>query len=188
MRWRPASWRTGASDIVRASQSRWPNPALVLCHRVRLYKRGDTIANDVRDRKLKREYDNLSELSQFIYWSSIGREGAYHFQELLKQKKMAEQLRESVAEGLSVEKAQKMIKSSIEAQQKANAAKAASSRSRGQARYPRSRVSGRSTRGRGARGRGRGGRSGRAARGGRSGRGRSSLASKTVSIASASVP
>ena len=161
---------------------------MVLCHRVRLYKRGDTIANDVRDRKLKREYDNLSELSQFIYWSSIGREGAYHFQELLKQKKMAEQLRESVAEGLSVEKAQKMIKSSIEAQQKANAAKAASSRSRGQARYPRSRVSGRSTRGRGARGRGRGGRSGRAARGGRSGRGRSSLASKTVSIASASVP
>ena len=40
----------------------------------------------------------------------MGREGALHFKEQLQQKRMAEQLRESVAGGLSVEKTQKMIK------------------------------------------------------------------------------
>ena len=40
----------------------------------------------------------------------MGREGALHFKEQLRQKRMAERLRESVAGGLSVEKTQKMIK------------------------------------------------------------------------------
>lgn len=52
----------------------------------------------------------LGELKQFIFWTNVGREGALHFKELLRQKEMAEQLRESVAAGMSVEKTQKMIK------------------------------------------------------------------------------
>lgn len=52
----------------------------------------------------------LGELKQFIYWTYVGREGALHFKELLRQKEMAEHLRESVAAGMSVEKTQKMIK------------------------------------------------------------------------------
>ena len=52
----------------------------------------------------------LGELKQFIYWTHVGREGALHFKELLRQKKMAESLRESVAAGMSIEKTQKMIK------------------------------------------------------------------------------
>ena len=52
----------------------------------------------------------LGELKQFIYWTHVGREGALHFKELLRQKKMAESLSESVASGMSVEKTQKMIK------------------------------------------------------------------------------
>ena len=40
----------------------------------------------------------------------MGREGALHFKELLRQKKMAENLHKSVAGGISIEKAQKMIK------------------------------------------------------------------------------
>ena len=52
----------------------------------------------------------LGELKQFIYWTHVGREGALHFKELLRQKKMAESLSESVAAGMSVEKTQKMIK------------------------------------------------------------------------------
>ena len=61
-------------------------------------------------RKLQREYKRLSQLTQFIFWTSIGKEGALHFKEQLRQKRMAEQLRESVASGLSVEKTQKMIR------------------------------------------------------------------------------
>ena len=53
----------------------------------------------------------MAQLRQFIFWTSVGREGALHFiKEQLRQKRMAEQLRESVAGGLSVEKTQKMIK------------------------------------------------------------------------------
>ena len=61
-------------------------------------------------KKLQREYRMLGELKQFIFWTNVGREGALHFKELLRQKDMAEQLRESVAAGMSVEKTQKMIK------------------------------------------------------------------------------
>ena len=52
----------------------------------------------------------MNQLRQFIFWTSIGREGALHFKEQLRRKKMAEHLHESVAGGISVEKVQKMIK------------------------------------------------------------------------------
>ena len=81
--------------------------------RVRLYRRGDTISDAVLQRKLQREYRRGGQLFQFIYWTSVGREGALHFKELLRQKKMAENLHRSVAGGISIEKAQKMIKRSL---------------------------------------------------------------------------
>ena len=81
-----------------------------LKYRVRLYRKGDEISDAVLQRKLQSEYNALAELKQFIFWTSVGREGALHFKEQLQQKRMAEQLRESVAGGLSVEKTQKMIK------------------------------------------------------------------------------
>ena len=77
---------------------------------MRLYRIGDSISDAVMQRKLQREYKKLSQLTQFIFWTSVGKEGALHFKEQLRQKRMAEQLRESVASGLSVEKTQKMIR------------------------------------------------------------------------------
>ena len=133
-----------------------------MMHRVRLYKKGDLISDAVLQRKLKSEYVALAELAQFIFWTSVGKEGALHFKEQLRQKRMAEQLHESVANGISVEKTQKMIKSSIEVQQKMNARKAGKNRFRRGNEPPR---------GRAGRSRGRGGRSSRG-RGGRGGRGR----------------
>ena len=97
--------------------------------RVRLFKRGDAISNEARNRKLQREYNRMSQLTQHIFWTSVGREGAYHFEQELKHKKMAEHLRESVAGGISVEKAQKMIRRSIDVQKKSNMAKSAGGRS-----------------------------------------------------------
>ena len=93
-------------------------PATVICSksnsipppRIRLYRKGDSISDAMLQKKLSREYRRLAQLKQFIFWTSIGREGALHFKDQLRQKKMAEHLRESVAGGLSVEKAQKMIK------------------------------------------------------------------------------
>lgn len=75
-----------------------------------MYKRGDELSGAAMQKKLQREYRMLGELKQFIFWTNVGREGALHFKELLRQKDMAEQLRESVAAGMSVEKTQKMIK------------------------------------------------------------------------------
>lgn len=80
--------------------------------RVRLYKMGDEISDEKLQKKLKREYRSLSDIKQFIFWTHIGKEGALHFKELIRQKEMAEHLRESVACGLSVGKSQKMIKRS----------------------------------------------------------------------------
>ena len=82
----------------------------VPCCRVRLYRRGDSIADAVLQRKLQREYRRVKLLYNFIYWTHVGREGALHFKELLRQKKMAENLQESIVSGVTVERAQKMIK------------------------------------------------------------------------------
>ena len=78
--------------------------------RVRLFRRGDSIADKALQKKLQSEYRSLAHLNQFIFWTGVGREGALHFKEQLRQKRMAEKLRESVAVGMSVDKAQKMIR------------------------------------------------------------------------------
>lgn len=89
--------------------------------RVRLYNRGDSIADAAKQRKLKREFTLTSQLSSFIYWSDVGPEGAQEFEEQLRQKKLAEALVEAYAGTVTVEKAQKMIRKSVEAQRKADA-------------------------------------------------------------------
>ena len=48
----------------------------VVCS-VRLFKRDDTISDAARNRKLTREYSRTSQLTQHIFWTSVGREGAY---------------------------------------------------------------------------------------------------------------
>ena len=53
-------------------------------------------------------------------------EGATHFKNLLKQKEMAKEVADVSGGSISVEKAQKMIRKSIEAQEKANSGRAAS--------------------------------------------------------------
>ena len=93
--------------------------------RVRLFNKGDAVSNEAKRSKLKREYRKLNDLSQLIYWSDVGREGAKHFEQLLQQKKMAQSLNATIAGDISVEKAQKMIAKAIEVQKRADAARAA---------------------------------------------------------------
>lgn len=94
-------------------------------HRVRLFNKGDSIAQEAKIAKLKRESKKLNDLKQLIYWSDVGREGAKHFEQLLQQKKMAQSLNATISGDISVEKAQKMIAKAIEVQKKADAARAA---------------------------------------------------------------
>ena len=119
--------------------------------RIRLYRIGDAISNEALLKKLQREYKRLSQLTQFIFWTSIGKEGILHFKEQLREKRMAEQLREFVASGLSVEKTQKIIRRSNEAQQKSNIKRSFKGRNGRSGRGP-NRPNGRSGRGRGSRG------------------------------------
>ena len=93
--------------------------------RVRLFNKGDAVAEEFKRAKLKREYKKLNDLSQLIYWSDVGREGAKHFEQLLQQKKMAQTLNATIAGEISVEKAQKMIVKAIEVQKKADAVRTA---------------------------------------------------------------
>ena len=90
-----------------------------------MFNRGDSIAQESKTAKLKRESRKMNDLAQLIYWSDVGREGAKHFEQLLQQKKMAQTLNATIAGDISVEKAQKMIAKAIEVQKKADAARAA---------------------------------------------------------------
>ena len=92
--------------------------------RVRLYKRADTISDAEKQRKLEREYNLADSLKRFIYWTDIGREGAKHFKQQMKQKQMAESVAKSMGGSISVEKTQKMIRKAIEAQEKADSTRA----------------------------------------------------------------
>lgn len=92
---------------------------------MRLFNKGDSIAQEEKTAKLKRESKKLNHLKQLIYWSDVGREGAKHFEQLLQQKKMAQSLNATISGDISVEKAQKMIAKAIEVQKKADAARAA---------------------------------------------------------------
>ena len=73
--------------------------------------------------RLRREYKKLSELNQLIFFMDLGREGANERAKVARQRTIAMQMAES--EGMSVEKAIKIVKKSVEAQEKADAARIA---------------------------------------------------------------
>ena len=85
---------------------------------MRLHKKGDSIANEVLQHKSKRESEKIAELAQYVYWTDVGREGALEFEKQLRQGKMAAELVKSMGNGLSLEKAQKMIRKSVASQSK----------------------------------------------------------------------
>ena len=76
--------------------------------------------------RLKREYKKLSELNQLIFFMDLGREGANERAKVARQRNVAIQMAE--AEGMSVEKAISIVKKSVEAQEKADAARVAAAR------------------------------------------------------------
>lgn len=103
---------------------------------MRLYNRGDSISNAVKNRRLKREYTHTSELTSFIFWTDVGPEGAFEFEEQMRHKKMAEELVDAYGDTISVEKAQRMIRKSVEAQKKANAVRGSVMKFRNNPRTP----------------------------------------------------
>jgi len=93
-------------------------------HRSRLFNRGDKVSTEAKQRKLKREYVALKKLSHLIFWTDMGREGANHLKEQMRNREIAEHMAE-LDPDISIERAQKMIKQSIEVQRKADQAKRA---------------------------------------------------------------
>ena len=105
----------------------------ILCacaRRVRLYNKGDSISDEFKTAKLKREFRKMNELAQMIYWADVGREGSIYFEQLVQQKKLAESLKDAIPGDISTDKAQKMIEKAIEVQRKADADRSAKSRSK----------------------------------------------------------
>lgn len=68
----------------------------------------------------------MDELSQLIFWTDKGREGAAHIRQKMQQKSLAEKMAAASGNGMTVKEAQKIIAESLEVQKKANAAKSAS--------------------------------------------------------------
>ena len=92
---------------------------------MRLFARGDELSQAARDKKLKCEYKQLNELTEYLYWTNVGRVGALHFENALRQKRMAQQMRASIPGEVSTERAAKMIRQAHEKQDKADAARLA---------------------------------------------------------------
>ena len=90
--------------------------------RVRLFKKGDKLSKEAKERKLKREYIALVKLDQLLFFTDMGREGANFFQQQMRDRKMAENMA-SVDPDMSVEKAQKFLRRSLEHQRKSDNAK-----------------------------------------------------------------
>ena len=115
----PRSWKTGKLIV---SISAPPSQSRIAQHRVRLFNKGDKISTSAKHRKLKREYLAIKKLAHTIYWTDVGREGASHIREQMRNRKMAENMAEMDPD-ISIEKAQKMIRLSMEAQRKADASR-----------------------------------------------------------------
>ena len=93
--------------------------------RVRLFKNAKEIANDQKEKRLKREYKRMVELSQLIFWTDKGREGAAHIRQKMQQKSIAEEMAATAGSGMTVKEAQKIVAESLEVQKKANAVRSA---------------------------------------------------------------
>lgn len=93
-------------------------------HRVKLFNKGDKVSKKAKERKLKREYLASKKLANLLFFTEMGREGANHnhMKQKLRNREIAENMAEMDPE-ISVERAQKLIKQSIEVQRKADMAK-----------------------------------------------------------------
>ena len=96
-----------------------------MAHRVRLFKRGDKIAAEAKEKKLQREFRLTTELTNLIYWTNVGRVGFEHFRQQLREKTMASQMCAVIPGELTAERAHKMLRKSVEVQGKADAEKSA---------------------------------------------------------------
>ena len=96
----------------------------VLTIRVRLFNRAKTLSNEQRERKLKREFLLIEQLSRFIFFTNMGREGADHYKKRMRQKAMAKRLAEADQSGLTSKDAQKIINEAMDIQKKADASRA----------------------------------------------------------------
>ena len=103
---------------------------------MRLFNKGDTISDQFKTSKLKREFKKLNELAQMIYWADVGREGSNYFEQLVEQKKLAESIKDAIPGDISTDKAQKMIAKAIEVQRKADADRSAKTRNKSSASAP----------------------------------------------------
>ena len=90
--------------------------------RVKLFNKGDKVSTKAKERKLKREYLAIKKLANLLFFTEMGREGANHIKLQLQNREIAEHMAEMNPD-ISVERAQKLIKQSIEAQRKADLAK-----------------------------------------------------------------
>ena len=90
--------------------------------RVKLFNRGDKISSEAKERKLKREYIALIKLEQLIFWTDVGREGADHVRQQMRNKCMAEHMA-MMDPDMSIKNAQKIIRDSLDVQRKADQTK-----------------------------------------------------------------
>ena len=90
---------------------------------MRLFKRGDKIASEAKEKKLQREFRLTTELTNLIYWTNVGRVGFEHFRQQLREKTMASQMCAVIPGEVTAERAHKMLRKSVEVQGKADAEK-----------------------------------------------------------------
>ena len=110
---------------------------------MRLFNKANKISAKTKRSRLKREYKKLSELNQRIFFMDLGREGANERAKVARQRNVAVQMAE--AEGISVDKAIKIVKKSVEAQEKADAARVAAARNAASKSSPKRRKARKST-------------------------------------------
>ena len=94
-------------------------------YRIKLYKRGDQIADDKKKRKLAREYTLTANLTHHIYMTDMGKEGATHYDEHSRRLMLAKQISASSQGKISVDAAVKMLRKAHEVQKKADETRAA---------------------------------------------------------------
>ena len=100
-------------------------PDTTLTCRVRLFNLGDKLSDAERKKRLQGQYRRISQLNSYIFWMDLGEAGYLDFKRRLKERKVAKQMaadQPHLFEGISPQRAQKMIAKAVEAQEKADEA------------------------------------------------------------------
>ena len=104
---------------------RYPVPNTIPTFRVRLFNLGDKLSDAERKKRLQGQYRRISQLNSYIFWMDLGEAGYLDFKRRLKERKVAKQMANDqphLFEGISPQRAQKMIAKAVEAQEKADEA------------------------------------------------------------------